>query len=110
MPNAVHVLLYLFYTIKGASSQPYNLTFTPQNASSVLLSWFPPNGSSCSFSYAVSSNNVTRYRASKPSLKINNLNITTYYQFAVAAEDSNLTTGPWSETVGILWNGIFAYA
>ena len=27
------------------------------------------------------------------------------YHFAVAVEDANLTTGPWSEVVDILWDG-----
>ena len=27
------------------------------------------------------------------------------YHFAVAVEDANLTTGPWSEIVEILWDG-----
>ena len=27
------------------------------------------------------------------------------YHFAVAVEDSDLTTGPWSEVLDILWDG-----
>ena len=30
------------------------------------------------------------------------------YHFAVAVEDANLTTGPWSEVVDILWDGKYS--
>lgn len=96
-------------SIQGASSPPYNVTLSPQSASSVLLSWLPPKGSKCPFSYVVSTisniDNVSR-RTSNTSLTITNLNMPTQYQFAVAVEDTNLTTGPRSEAIDIFWSGM----
>ena len=60
------------------------------------------------FSYVVngSSNGlVTQYRTNTTSLTITDLSVAMSYHFAVAVEDANLTTGPWSEVVDILWDG-----
>ena len=79
-----------------------------QNGTSVLLSWLPPvDGLNCPFSYAVSSNGslVAQYRTNTTSLTVTGLSVATMYHFAVAVEDASLTTGPWSEIVGILWDG-----
>ena len=96
------------FILKGASSKPTTLTLAPQSAASVLLSWLPPpDDNNCPFSYAVSSNGslLTQYRTNTTSLIVTDLSVATMYHFAVAVEDDDLATGPWSEMVDILWDG-----
>ena len=91
----------------GAISRPTNLTLVPQSSTSISLSWSSPDNN-CTFSYVVngSSNGlVTQYRTNTTSLTITGLSVAMMYHFAVAVEDANLTTGPWSEVVDILWDG-----
>ena len=60
------------------------------------------------FSYVVNSSSngtVDQYRTNTTSLTITGLSAAMMYHFAVAVEDANLTTGPWSEVVDILWDG-----
>ena len=94
---------------EGALSSPSNLTLAPQSDTSVLLSWLSPDNK-CSFSYVVSSNGslVAQYRTNTTSLTVTGLSVATMYHFAVAVEDANLTIGPWSEVVGILWDGKYS--
>ena len=98
----------LYNIFKGVSTRPFNFSVVPQNGRSVLLSWASPD-SNCSFSYAVNSTSngslVTQYRTNTTSLTVTDLSVATMYHFAVAVEDANLTTGPWSEIVEILWDG-----
>ena len=91
----------------GAISRPTNLTLVPQSSTSITLSW-SSRDNNCMFSYVVngSSNGlVTQYRTNTTSLIITGLSVAMMYHFAVAVEDANLTTGPWSEVVDILWDG-----
>ena len=103
--------MYLFE--KGLTSHPSDLIVTPQNESSAMLSWSPPAAidNNCSFCYVVNSQIngslvVQQHRTNiTTSLVVTGLTIATMYQFAVAVEDTDLTTGPWSEMVNILWDG-----
>ena len=95
----------------GTSSHSANLTLAPQSDASVLLSWLSPDNN-CSFSYVVNSSSngslVAQYRTNTTSLTVTGLSVATMYHFAVAVEDANLTTGPWSEVVNILWDGKYS--
>ena len=90
----------LYNIFKGISTRPFNFSVVPQNGRSVLLSWASPD-SNCSFSYVVNSTSngslVTQYRTNTTSLTVTDLSVATMYHFAVAVEDANLATGPWSE-------------
>ena len=97
---------------KGLTAHPSDLIVTPQNESSAMLSWSPPVvDNNCSFCYVVNSQIngslvVQQHRTNiTTSLVVTGLTIATIYQFAVAVEDTVLTTGPWSEMVNILWDG-----
>ena len=92
----------------GATSRPTNITLVPQGSTSISLSWSSPDNN-CMFSYVVngssSNGSVAQYRTNTTSLIITGLSVAMMYHFAVAVEDANLTTGPWSEVVEILWDG-----
>ena len=106
--SSFNILLNVLLLLLGAISRPTNLTLVPQSSTSISLSWSSPDNN-CMFSYVVngSSSNglVTQYRTNTTSLIITGLSVAMMYHFAVAVEDANLTTGPWSEVVDILWDG-----
>ena len=106
--SSFNILLNVLLLLLGAISRPTNLTLVPQSSTSISLSWSSPDNN-CMFSYVVngSSSNglVTQYRTNTTSLIITGLSVAMMYYFAVAVEDADLTTGPWSEVVDILWDG-----
>ena len=85
------------------------LTLAFRSPTSISLHWLPPNDDNCSFSYVVNSSNgssvTDQYRTNTTSLNVTDLSVATMYHFAVAVEDANLTTGPWSEAMDLLWDG-----
>ena len=88
---------------------PASLSFTSINGTSAWLTWQPPSiESNCSFTYAISISNgsVVIYRTSETTSLVVHLSVGKEYSFAVAVEDGNYNKGPWSETTGILWQGI----